>query len=111
MTTHRPSIRLFLDRLELQAGAAWQQHIFESLDVSRKVVCLYSPAYLASKVCKEEFNIALMHHRESHAGVLLPIYLRSAELPGYMRAIQYEDAREGESARIAVAAERLAARF
>lgn len=109
--TRRPFTRMFIDRVELKTGAAWQQHIFESLDDSRKVVCLFSPDYLASKVCKEEFNIALMRHRESDSGVLLPLYLRSAALPGYMRAIQYEDAREGEPKRIAEVVGRLVERL
>ena len=69
---------------------------------------MFSPHYIASTVCKEEFNIALMRHREADSGVLLPLYLRSAELPGYMRMLQYEDAREGELSRIAAASEKLA---
>lgn len=107
MKAERPSLRLFLDRLELNPGAAWQQKIFESLDVSRKVICVYSPHYLSSKVCKEEFNIALLRHRESADGVLLPLYLYSAELPGYMRQIQYQDAREGDPAKIRQSAKTL----
>jgi len=108
LKAHRPSIRIFLDRLELRTGSAWQQHIFESLDASRKVVCLFSPAYIASKVCTEEFNIALMRHRDVESGVLLPVYLRTAGLPGYMRMLQYEDVREGDSIKIAATAEKLA---
>lgn len=92
----KPSVRIFMDRLELQPGAAWQQHIFDALDESRKIICVLSPEYLASKVCKEEFNIALFRHRESLGRVLIPIYLYSAELPTYMKMIQYEDVREGD---------------
>jgi hypothetical protein len=103
----RPSLRVFLDRLELRPGVAWQQHIFESLDQSRKVICALSPDYLASKVCNEEFNIALIRHREATDGVLLPLYLYTSELPTYMKAIQYEDVREGDHAKIAESAERL----
>ena len=40
----RPNLRLFIDRLELRPGASWQQHIFESLDDARKVICMYSPS-------------------------------------------------------------------
>jgi hypothetical protein len=104
---HRPGLRIFVDRLELKLGAAWQQHIFESLDASRKVVCVFSPDYVASKVCLEEYNMALLRHRETDAGVLLPVYLRTAGLPTYMRLVQYEDAREGDPLRVAQAAERL----
>lgn len=98
--TARPNLRLFVDRLELRPGAAWQQHIFESLDDPRKVVCMYSPSYLKSRICQEEFNMALLRHRESETGVLLPILLKSADLPTYMRLTQYIDAREGDADKI-----------
>lgn len=92
----RPTLRLFVDRLELQTGAAWQQHIFEALDECRKVIPLLSPSYIESKVCKEEFNIALFRHRDSSDGILVPIFLRSAALPTYMRLVQYLDVREAD---------------
>lgn len=104
LRTERPSLRLFLDRLELNPGAAWQQKIFEALDASRKVVCVYSPDYLQSKVCLEEFNIALLRQRKSSDNLLLPIYLRSANLPTYMELFQYHDAREGDEMKIRQAA-------
>jgi hypothetical protein len=103
----RPGLRIFVDRLEFRPGAAWQQHIFDALDQSRKVICALSPDYLASKVCKEEFNIALFRHREATDGVLFPVYLYTAELPTYMKLLQYDDVREGDRTRIAQAAERL----
>jgi hypothetical protein len=107
LVSRRPGLRVFLDRLELRPGAAWQQHIFDSLDQARKVICAFSPEYLASKVCKEEFHIALLRHREATDGVLLPVYLYSAELPTYMKIFQYEDVREGDRVKIAQSAERL----
>ncbi len=107
MRALRPSLRVFLDRLELRLGASWQQHIFEALDASHRVICIYSPDYLASKVCQEEFNVGLMRHRETEDGVLLPVYAYTAELPTYMRLIQYEDVREGDRTKMAHAAERL----
>jgi hypothetical protein len=106
----RPDVRLFVDRLELNPGAAWQQHIFESLDRSRTVISVLSPDYLTSKVCVEEFNMALFRHRESKA-VLLPLYLRSADLPTYIQMVQWLDAREADPVALASAAETLAARL
>ena len=96
----RPNLRLFVDRLELRPGAAWQQHIFESLDDARKVICMYSPSYLKSRICQEEFNMALFRHRESKDGVLLPVFLQTAPLPTYMKMTQYIDAREGDTDQI-----------
>jgi hypothetical protein len=107
LQSHRPDLRLFVDRIELKPGFAWQRHIFESLDRSRKVICVLSPAYVESKVCQDEFNMALIRHRRTDAGVLLPVYLRSAHLPTYMEIMQYVDAREADPQKIAQSAEML----
>ena len=101
-------LRVFQDRLELNAGAAWRQHIFEALEDCRKVVCVFSPPYLESKVCKEELHVAWMRHRDSPEPVLLPIYLHSANLPYHLRLFQYLDAREGDPQQIATIARELA---
>lgn len=106
-----PQLRIFVDRLELNSGASWQQHIFEALDASRFILCLYSPAYLASKVCQEEFNVGLMRQRESEGEVMLPVYLFSAALPTYMKLIQYEDIREGDRIKIRELADRVLGRI
>lgn len=111
MLTLRGSLRIFVDQMELQTGAAWQQHIYEALDDCRKVITMLSPNYLSSKVCKEEFNIALFRHRESADGVLLPVYLRTPELPTYMKLIQFEDAREGDPIKVAATARNLTGRI
>ena len=108
---HRPDLRIFVDRLELKLGAAWQQHIFESLDDSRKVISILSPDYVASRVCQEEYNMAVLRHREAGGGVLLPVYLRTTEMPTYMKLIQWEDARESDRDLVAQAANRLAQEF
>lgn len=92
----RPDLRIFLDSSELKTGMAWQQELYENLDDCRKVIAVYSPTYLTSKVCKEEFNIAVFRHRDSEEGVLLPIYLYDADLPTYMKLIQFTDCREGD---------------
>jgi hypothetical protein len=89
----RPSLRIFLDRRELNTGMAWQQELYEALDDCDKVVAIYSPTYLTSKVCKEEFNIALFRHRDSDEGILMPVLLQDADLPTYMKLIQFIDFR------------------
>ena len=92
----RPDLNIFLDSSELKTGMAWQQELYENLDDCRKVIAVYSPTYLTSKVCKEEFNIAVFRHRDSEDGVLLPIYLYDSDLPTYMKLIQFTDCREGD---------------
>jgi hypothetical protein len=105
----QPGIRIFLDRKEIQIGSAWQPQIFESLDRCRKVVALLSPAYLASKVCKEEFNIAWIRSRETDIDLIFPIFLYDAPLPTYMKYRNYFDCREGDKSKIAEASKRLLA--
>lgn len=104
----RPGLRIFLDRTELNTGCAWQQKILDALDDCRKIVTVYSPAYLTSKVCREEFNIALFRHRDRN-DVLLPIYLETAPLPTYMKVTQYIDCRERDQAKLKQASASLVA--
>lgn len=100
----RSDVTIFLDRLELDPGVAWQAKIYDALDGCRKVVSFYSPDYLASKMCQEEYNIARIREREE-GGVLFPIYLYSAQLPASWRTINYEDCREADVARLRRAGE------
>lgn len=102
-------LRIFIDRKELNVGSAWQQQIYDALDSCRKVVALYSEDYLNSKVCKEEFNIALYRDRDSEENVLFPIYLYSADLPTYMKVLQYLDCREGDQNKLRDACEKITA--
>ena len=99
----RPSLRIFVDRRELNVGAAWQIQIFESLERARRVVAIYSPDYIQSRACQEEFNIAWIRARRTGEPVLLPIYGYSAVLPDWMRFWQYTDCREGDAARLSAA--------
>lgn len=101
-----PEMRLFIDRSELDVGHPWQQSIFDAMDASRRIVCFYSPDYLRSDVCREEYHIALLRNREQ-VGVLVPAYLRTTRLPSYMRLVQYVDVRENDRDRLRQLAHRL----
>jgi len=105
----RPNIRIFVDRKEINVGAAWQPAIFENLDKCRKMVALLSPDYLSSKMCKEEYNIAWIRSRETDEDIIFPIYLYTAGLPTYMKYRNYFDCREGDLSKITDAARKLLA--
>lgn len=105
----RPNIRIFLDRKDIDIGSPWQPQIFESLDKCRKVVVFFSPDYLRSKVCKEEFNIAWIRCRETDQEILFPLYLYSTNLPTYMKYRNYFDCREGDETKLRTASSRLLA--
>ena len=96
----KPGVRIFVDKLCLEAGQPWQSKIFDALEKARRVIAFYSPDYLRSKICMEEFNMAHMLHRERDYTVLTPIYLRSADLQLLMRSLQYVDCREGDRTKL-----------
>ena len=103
----RSGIRIFLDREYLQAGMAWQEEIYKSVERSRYVVAMLSPDYLASKNCRTEFAIARLHGDRVNRRVLQPVYAYSADLPTRIQILQYFDAREGDTARLSQAAEEI----
>jgi hypothetical protein len=108
----QPGVRIFFDRMTLDPGAAWQQEIYEAIDASRHFLAIFSPAYVHSKVCVEEFNIALQRRRDTGDEVLFPVYAYTAPLPSYMRAlVNYEDCREGDASKLREACHRLVARL
>jgi hypothetical protein len=100
-------LRVFIDQVAIKIGNAWQQEIYDALDSCQVMAVLYSPAYLKSKVCKEELNIALMRRRESEHEMLFPLLVEKAELPTYMKQLNYADCRVNDEAKIARAAKRL----
>ena len=71
------------------------------------VFLLISKEYLSSKMCREEFNIAVLRHREMDEKVLLPLYLQSTTLPSYMRILQYLDCREADEKKLRKASEEI----
>jgi hypothetical protein len=102
-----PDIRIFIDRMSINVGAAWQPEIFEAIDNCRKVLVLFSPSYLSSKVCKDEFNIAWFRGREADEDCVFPVYLFSASLPTYMKYRLYVDCREGDENKLREACSKL----
>jgi hypothetical protein len=103
----RPNIRLFFDQMTLDPGVAWQQKIYEALDACRRILVMFSPGYLRSKVCLEEFNIAMIRRRNTGEEFLFPIYLYSVVLPSYMDQLNHVDCREGDAGKLRQASEKI----
>jgi hypothetical protein len=108
LRAQRPDLRLASERLPLNPFAAWQQPIYQAIDQSRAMIALYSPAYLRSKVCQEEFNIAFYRHHMS-GGLLFPILVHSAQLPAYMQQLASFDWRSGHAEELQAACARFLA--
>jgi len=88
------SLRVFIDHQVLHEGSAWQPHIFVAIDRCKKLLALFSPAYVQSKICQEEFNIAWARGRKTESDVIFPVYWKSTDLPTYMSMLVYSDCRE-----------------
>ena len=102
-----PEIRIFRDEHSIDIGRAWQPTIFENLDYCHKIMVLFSPDYLQSDVCKEEYNISWMRARNEGANLLFPLFVYDADLPTYMEYQKYLDCREGDSTKLADATAKL----
>jgi hypothetical protein len=107
----RPGLRIFYDQLSIKPGAAWQHDIYAAIESCRTFWPLYSPDYLGSKVCLEEFHLAKFCNRESGTVSLFPIYLFSSQLPAYLRMLNYIDCREGDRNKLRAACTQLLAHF
>ncbi|GAC1560463.1 MAG: hypothetical protein NVS2B7_34910 [Herpetosiphon sp.] len=107
----RPKLRIFLDRKALDPGMAWQQEIYEAIDNCRYVVAIYSPDYIRSKMCRNEFGIATYRQLNQGNQLLFPIFLFDAQLPSYMGAIHYDDCREGSEELLVEACHRILTRL
>jgi TIR domain len=91
-----PDLRTLIDVVDIDVGAYWQTRIAELIESSDKVLVIVTDGFWRSKNCLEEYNMALLLHKERPAGVLFPIYARSCQLPLHLRAINYVDCREAD---------------
>ena len=102
-------LRVFIDKVDIEPGASWQQKIFDALDSCNLTAVLYSPDFIKSEYCKDEFNIAYLRRKKQNRNVLFPLLLRKADLPTYMEALNYVDCRISDKAKIKAAAKQLIA--
>jgi hypothetical protein len=104
----KAGLRVFMDRSAIQGGASWLQKIFDALAACRLTAVLYSPDFLKSKPCQDEFNISWIKRYDTGRDALFPLLLRDAEIPPHMKMLNYVDCRTNDQQKIAVAAQKLA---
>ena len=56
------------------SGAYWQTRIADLIEGSDKVLVIVTDGFWRSQNCLEEYNMALLLHKERQGGVLFPIY-------------------------------------
>ena len=100
MSTVAPDLRTLIDVVDIDVGAYWQTRIADLIEASDKVLVIVTDGFWKSKNCLEEYNMALLLHKERPAGVLFPIYARSCPLPLHLRVLDYIDCREADRVRL-----------
>ncbi len=101
-------LSVFIDTSVINHGEAWLERIHDALDACRSVIAVYSPDFVQSRPCKWEFNLACAKNIESDGTFLFPILVRDAQLPIYMRALNYRDCRISDLNKVRGAAEAFA---
>lgn len=102
-----PDIRIFVDYQGLVPGIAWQDKLHRSLDDSRMVLALYSPDYVKSEACQEEFNFTSLRHSRSGEKILFPVLLYDTDLLPQMSKWQYIDCRVADRDKMQTACRQL----
>ena len=74
LSTVAPDVRTLIDVVDIDVGAYWQTQIADLIEASDKVVVIVTDGFWKSKNCLEEYNMALLLHKERPAGVLFPIH-------------------------------------
>eukprot|EP00794_Sanderia_malayensis_P007284 gene7284-8097_t len=76
-----PDWKIFIDVADLKTGVAWQTKLYNSIENSKIVLSLLSPPYVASKVCQEEYNLALALNCDTgqYSTVLFPVLVQPIE--------------------------------
>ena len=103
----KPDVRIFVDYQGLQPGVAWQEKLYRCIDDAHKVIAVYSPAYVKSKACQEEFNFASLLHSRQGEKTLFPVLLYDTQLLPHMSKWQYLDCRVADQDKMLEACKKL----
>jgi hypothetical protein len=103
----KPEIKIFLDRRDLDPEVVWQTKLYRSLAGARKIVTLYSPNYLVSKACQEEYNFARLLDCQTAENTLFPMLLYPTQLMPHMAKWPYLDCLAADREKMNAACQRL----
>lgn len=92
----KPEIKIFQDRNDLDPEIAWQAKLCRTIVDARKVMAVYSPNYVASKACQEEYNFARLLDGQSTENILFPLLLYPTQLMPHMAKWPYVDCLEAD---------------
>lgn len=97
----KPGVKIFRDMTGLQAGRDYPAQLDKAIRDTRRVVPLYTPAYLASAPCQREFNDAWNLRGRGQPDLLFPLRVLSSDIQDpRMRDLQYTDCVEMDTTKI-----------
>lgn len=98
----RAGLKVFSDQ-EIQPGSEWERALDQGFTHSRCIVLVMSPDYFASNYTQLEVERALRSVEDGSAERrVLPILLRSVDVPPSLSRLQYIDFRKGKSGEAAM---------
>jgi hypothetical protein len=71
-----------------------------ALENSKRMTAIYSHAYVNSKICQDEFNVAFTMRYDKNLDFIYPIYWQTAELDQHMKLLNHNDCRETEKTKL-----------
>jgi hypothetical protein len=91
----RYRVSVWLDKDEIRPGDLFAEALEQALDNCRAVGLIVSPEAIASGWVREEYNRALDLAKTKQARVrLIPVILRDAKLPGFLKSRSWVDFRD-----------------
>lgn len=105
----KPTVKIFLDKIDIKPGDAWRSVIIDSLKNSRYVVPLITKSYFESEACNEEISIAINIRENSNKEVIIPLIAgtKPEDLPKELRSTQGINCDLGDVVTLAAAAKQL----
>jgi hypothetical protein len=76
LTGMEPGIRIFQDAHRLEPGKDYRTQLDLAMRSSARVMTLYTPEYLESNACKDEFNTAWAIRTAADPDFLFPMFVR-----------------------------------
>lgn len=107
----KQGLSVFFGPRSIETGSPWPQQLFNAINTCHRMVALYTPAYLQSKCCQDEFGISWARRWDENREVIYPIYWQTTELPPHMKFLNYKDSRNRNESLLIQACNELASAF
>ncbi len=97
-TLQREKITLWTNKTDIKSGTNFQQEINRGIAAADNLVYLVSSSALNSQYCQQEIELALAYQKRIICLIVEPTDL--AEIPEFLRALQFIDLTKGENPEI-----------